>query len=305
MAGEQRLARPKVKNGMRSFAVLLLGMAAMDVPVQTLAHELPLIIGHRGASHAAPENTLAAFRLAWQEGADGIEGDFHLSADGHIVCIHDSDTRRTTGQVLQVAEVRWEQLAKLDAGSWKSPRFADQTLPQLADVLATLPSAHEHAPSPVRGKIYIEVKCGAEIVPALKQTLEQSGIQMERVAVISFDEEVIAATKRVLPQVTANWLTDFKEQPDGSWLPTPATIVATLTRLGADGVGVGARRGALTPQLAQALHQGHFGFHVWTVDDADLARHLIELGVDSLTTNRPGELRKALQSKQEFTQPKR
>ena len=61
----------------------------------------PLLIAHRGASHEAPENTLAAFRLAWEQGADGIEGDFYLSKDGRIVCIHDKDTKRTAGKNLE------------------------------------------------------------------------------------------------------------------------------------------------------------------------------------------------------------
>ena len=62
------------------------------------------LIAHRGASHDAPENTLAAFRLAWEQGADGIEGDFRLSRDGEIICLHDATTRRTAGIDLVVAD---------------------------------------------------------------------------------------------------------------------------------------------------------------------------------------------------------
>ncbi len=83
-----------------------------------------LIVGHRGASHAAPENTLAAFDLAWQEGADGAEGDFRLTRDGRIVCIHDEDTERTAGKKLVVATTTLAELQQLDVGSWKDPRYA-------------------------------------------------------------------------------------------------------------------------------------------------------------------------------------
>ncbi len=260
-----------------------------------LGDELPLIIAHRGASHAAPENTLAAFRLGWQEGADGIEGDFYLTTDGSIVCIHDRDTRRTAGENLEVSQSTKEQLRQLDVGQWKGAQFAGQRIPDLREVLATIPFAQDSGDAPgASGKIFIEVKCGPEIVPVLKKVLAESAVQAEQVSVISFNEDVISGVKREIPQVTANWLTDFKQQEDGTWKPSPAEIVSKLQRLKADGVGVGARRPALTLELAEALRKGGFGFHVWTVDDAQLARHLIQLGVHSLTTNRPAELRREL-----------
>lgn len=247
--------------------------------------QLPLIIAHRGASYAAPENTLAAFKLGWTEQADGIEGDFYLSADGRVVCIHDRTTKRTAGKELNVAEATWDQLQQLDVGKWKAERFAGERVPDLAQVLATVQPGKQ---------IFIEIKCGAEVVPALAQAVKASKLQAEQVTVISFQKDVISETKRQLPGVTANWLTDFKEQNNGTWTPDPPTILETLRALKADGVGVAARRDALTPELAKALKQAGYGFHVWTVDDAELARYLIDLGVDSITTNRPGELRKEL-----------
>lgn len=72
----------------------------------------PFIVAHRGASHDAPENTLAAFELAWEQGADAIEGDFHLTQDGHIVCLHDKDTKRTAGKKLVVGKSSLEELRK-------------------------------------------------------------------------------------------------------------------------------------------------------------------------------------------------
>ena len=74
---------------LRIFSILL-GLTA-SLPAQ-------LIVAHRGASHDAPENTLSAFLLAWEQGADAVEGDFLLTRDGQIVCIHDKTTRRTSGQ---------------------------------------------------------------------------------------------------------------------------------------------------------------------------------------------------------------
>ena len=70
--------------------------------ITPLVAEAQMITAHRGASYDAPENTLASFKLAWEQGADAIEGDFYLSADKQIVCIHDADTQRTAGMKLVV-----------------------------------------------------------------------------------------------------------------------------------------------------------------------------------------------------------
>ena len=118
---------------------------------------VPQIIAHRGASHAAPENTLAAFALAWQEGADGIEGDFHLTADGRILCIHDATTACTGGKNLVVREQPLAVLQQCDVGGGAPP-------PTLDEILPTIP----------RGKtLEIEVKCGEEIMPPLAALLSR------------------------------------------------------------------------------------------------------------------------------------
>ena len=83
-----------------------------------------VIVAHRGASFDAPENTLAAFRLAWQQGADAIEGDFYLSKDNQIVCIHDADTKRTAVVSRQVAESTLAELRELDVGRSSWPSFS-------------------------------------------------------------------------------------------------------------------------------------------------------------------------------------
>src|SRR6056300_610029 len=79
----------------------------------------PLIVAHRGASYDAPENTLPAFELAWKQGADAVEGDFLLTGDGKIVCFHDKDTKRLTGQKMDISKTSFADLQKLDVGKWK------------------------------------------------------------------------------------------------------------------------------------------------------------------------------------------
>ena len=114
------------------------------------------IIAHRGASGEAPENTLAAFRRAFAQGADGIEGDFRLTRDGEIVCLHDATTGRTAGADLVVADTDLARLRALDVGAWKGPQWAGERIPTLAEVLGLVPAGK---------RLYIELKSGLEILP--------------------------------------------------------------------------------------------------------------------------------------------
>ncbi len=91
-----------------------------------VTNEKVTLVAHRGASHAAPENTLPAFRLAFEEGADFIEGDFWLSRDERIVCLHDDDTRRVAPRQAnrRVKESSLAELRELDVGAWKGAKYA-------------------------------------------------------------------------------------------------------------------------------------------------------------------------------------
>ena len=82
------------------------------------------VVAHRGASKAAPENTLPAFEKAWLQGADAIEGDFHLTADNEIVCVHDANIRHYTQKNIEVRNLTLAELKKLDFGRWHDKHFA-------------------------------------------------------------------------------------------------------------------------------------------------------------------------------------
>lgn len=108
------------------------------------------IVCHRGANHVAPENTLAAAEICYRNGYDYVELDLQTSADGRLVVLHDATLDRTTNGSGAVAEATWAELAGLDAGSWFDPRFADQRIPLLDDMLQLAAS--------LGGKLYIELK---------------------------------------------------------------------------------------------------------------------------------------------------
>lgn len=243
-------------------------------------------VAHRGASHDAPENTLAAFDLAWQQGADAIEGDFYLTNDNAIVCIHDKTTKRLANSDLVVAESSLEQLKELDVGSWKDPKWRGEKIPTIKEVLATVPNGK---------KIFIEIKCGPEIVPVLKKSLSVSELSSDQTVVISFDQEVIRQVKRQIPQIKAFWLTGFRKNEDtGEWTPTLDTIHEILSDIKADGLDCRAGE-VVTSSFVKSLKDAHLEMHVWTVDDPDEAQRLKDIGVQSITTNRPGWLKEQLQ----------
>lgn len=243
----------------------------------------PLIVAHRGASKDAPENTIPAFELAWKQNADAIEGDFHLTSDGHIVCIHNYDTEKYTGQKLVVQATSLEKLRTLDVGSYHNSRFEGAVIPTIAEVFATIPEG---------GKIYIEVKCGREIVPTLREAIRNSGLKDDQIVVISFQEEVIREIKRQAPQFKACWLSGFKEDASGHLKPSLQTVLHTLKDIRADGFS--SSQEGITEALIKGVQAEGYEYHVWTVDDAATARRFLDWGALSITTNVPGVMRSRL-----------
>jgi glycerophosphoryl diester phosphodiesterase len=244
----------------------------------------PLLVAHRGASREAPENTVPAYKLAWQQGADAIEGDFRLTKDGQIVCCHDPDTGRVADRKLVVADSSLADLRRLDVGAKAGRKFRNTVMPTLAEVLATVP---------VGKSVYLELKSGAAIIPGLLAEINRSGLKREQVVVIAFDAELIRAFKQAAPQFKALWLTSLKSGSGAeSATPSADTILATLARCRADGFSSSAQ--GVTKDLLAAVAGAGYEYHVWTVDDPKEAKAFAGLGVRSITTNVPGPLREGM-----------
>lgn len=254
------------------------------------AKPLPMIVAHRGASYTAPENTVSAFNLAWEENADAIEGDFYLSADGEIVCLHDKTTARTApgSPSLKVSAATLAQLRKLDVGAWKHEQYAGERIPTLKEVIATVPD----------GKgIFIEIKCGPEILPILKQQLDECSLKPEQITIICFNNEVVRQAREMMPY-EANWLTSYKKQLTGGWKPTLGSVTDQLKSTNASGFGTQVKPelvgSVLNEAFCDAVRDIGCGMHGWTIDDAKVAKQLVELDFVSITTNRPAYIRDAL-----------
>lgn len=185
------------------------------------------IVAHRGASKDAPGNTIPAFELAWEQGADAIEGDFRLTKDGHIVCIHDGDTKKVANTNLVVHGSTLSELRNLDVGARGGKVLKGTRIPTIDEVLATVPDGK---------RIYIEVKCGVEIIPPLLEEIKKSGLTRDQIVVISFKTEVIQAFKAKAPQYKAFWLCRFKKREDGEVRPSVKEVLGTLKQIKADGL---------------------------------------------------------------------
>ncbi len=241
----------------------------------------PLIVAHRGASFDAPENTLPAFELAWKRGADAVEGDFLLSKDGHIVCVHDKKTKKVADQNLEVVTSTLKELQALDVGSSKDEKFRGTRIPTLPEVFATVPKGK---------KIFVEVKCGPEIVEPLIKEIDRSGLTHDQVVLICFNGEVIRKFKKVKPKHKAYWLCSFREKK-GVLTPDLKTIMDTLNSTGADGLD---SHFSIPEEFSQEVLDAGYEWHTWTVNDPGMAKQLVQRGVHSITTDRPGFLRDSL-----------
>lgn len=241
------------------------------------------IVAHRGASFDAPENTLASIKLAWEQQADAAEFDVFLSKDGKIVVIHDPTTKRTGGVDKPVVAQKLDELRKLDVGKWKDAKFTGEMIPTLDEVLATVPTGK---------RVFIEVKCGPEIVPELDRVLKASKLKPEQTAVISFSADVIAAVKKARPDLMAYWVVNLA--PKGQKPRTAAELIEKAKEIKADGLDLSATPAILDKAFGAKVRAAGLRLYVWTVNDLDLAKQMIEAGVESITTDRPGWLREQL-----------
>lgn len=241
------------------------------------------IIAHRGASFDAPENTVEALKLAWDQHADASEFDVFQSKDGKIVVIHDKDTKRVAGVEKKVSEQTLAELRMLDVGKWKGPRFTGLRIPTLEEMLAATPS---------KKRVFVEVKTGPEIVPELDRVLRASKTPPAQTPIISFNADVIAAIKKLRPDLEAYWIVNIKPGK-GKTPPTIESLIAKCKTIQADGLDLSASP-VLDKAYAARIKSAGLKLYVWTVNDAMEARRLVDVGVDGITTDRPAWLREKL-----------
>lgn len=242
------------------------------------------MIAHRGASAHAPESTLPAVDLAARVGADFVEVDVQMTADGRLVAIHDTTLRRTTDARLRyphrgpwnVRDFTLAEIRTLDAGSWYDTRYAGTPVPTLREVLDTLSG---------RAGLLVEIKSpelypgiGAAVVAELGAAgWLRRGPDAERVVVQSFDWDLMRRVRRLAPSLTIGVLGG---RPSNQRLAEASTWAQQ----------VNPHRARVTAAFVDAVHRHGLVTWPFTVDRPQRMRALADLGVDGIITNRPGLL---------------
>ncbi len=229
------------------------------------------IFAHRGASGHAPENTMEAFVLAYEMGADGIELDVQMTADGELVVIHDEDIKRTSNGEGLVMQKTYEELSGYDYGSWFSDKFKGAKIPTLKQVLDWI--------KPTGMELNVEIKTmpawyDKKLTEAVLAAVEAADM-VDRVIISSFDHQAIADTRslsdciRCAPLYMASFLA-----MDDYCKKQQFNCVHPLFH-------------CVTPALVQACHKVGVEVNTWTVNQKEDAEKMRTLGVDTIITNYP------------------
>lgn len=262
----------------------VLGILGMSIWASSGAVAVEFI-AHRGASHDAPENTVGSMRLGFAQGADGGELDVHLSADGRIVVIHDFDTARVAGVSNVVAKTEAEVLTRLQAGQWGKWRGTpfQERIPLLEEALKTVPEGK---------RIFIEVKCGPEILPELERVLAGSRLRAEQKVIIGFGWETMRQAKERFPDLRVFWLAGADKNK--RYAPV-GELIERARAAKVDGLNL--EKGfPIDRAFVEQVRTAGLQLYVWTVDEPEVAARLMAAGVNGITTNRPEWLRQAVEA---------
>jgi glycerophosphoryl diester phosphodiesterase len=238
------------------------------MPQSRVATRKPIIVGHQGAGGLAPGNTLAAFQLAADLGADGVEFDVHRTADGHLIVIHDASVDRTTNGTGLVADLTLDEIKTLDAGSTFDPRFHGERIPTLHELFDFLKQTD------------------LLIFPEIKDPWRYLGIEsdiaeliraydlVERIQVRSFHHPALHTLYWLAPEIPISELWN-------DHLPADHEVNFKT---------INARYTLYTPEHIAQIHRRGQQATAWTVNDPDIARQLVAAGIDGLTTDYPDRL---------------
>ncbi|WP_238652402.1 glycerophosphodiester phosphodiesterase [Paenibacillus piscarius] len=228
---------------------------------------------HRGASAAAPENTMAAFRKGLELGATGIETDVQMTSDGAVVVIHDESLDRTTTGSGYVKDKTLREILEVDAGSWFSPEFAGERIPTLEELLDLLQGRDT--------VLNIELKNGTFFYPGMEEkviaAVREQGMS-ERVVISSFNHYSLAHCKKLAPEIRTGILY-------GEGLYRPWDYAASL-----QAEALHAHHSSALPEFVSAAAAQGVVYHPWTVNDSSRMQELIEAGVAGIITDYPDVL---------------
>ena len=250
----------------------------------------PLVIAHRGASAYAPEHTFASWDMAMEMGADFLEQDLQMTADGVLVVMHDPELDRTTSGRGEVIRHRWEEVRELDAGSWFNRSHPKVARPEYAEErVHTLEEVFERYRD--RAAFYPETK-NPEEAPGMEEALlaliDRFGLREAarkewRVLIQSFSAASLGRIREMDPALPLIQLIRSRT--------SARRIVADLPQIAEYAVGIGPSHRAVTPALVEAAHDAGLHVHPYTVNGERPMRRMIDAGVDGIFTDEPDRLR--------------
>jgi glycerophosphoryl diester phosphodiesterase len=241
-----------------------------------------LIIAHRGSSALAPENTLAAFRLAGDQHTDFIELDAQESSDGQVLVVHDSDLMKVGGNPTKIWNGDAATLRTIDIGSFKDPKFSSERVPTLAEALAACKG---------RCRVVVELKSyghNQELEQRVAMIVEAAGMENDCVF-MSLDHNMMRKMKELRPSWRVGLLV--------------AKAMGDLTELKADFLAVEARMASR--QFVERAHRANQDVYIWTVNDPAWMFLGLSRGVDGLITDKPDVARKVVETRAQMSEPQR
>ena len=249
------------------------------------AERSPLLIAHRGDPSRGPENTVASIRLALEARPDLVEVDAHLSADGHLVVIHDATLERTTSGTGKVGSLTVEELRQLDAGRWYAQAFAGEHLPTLEEAWEAVTG---------ESRLLVELK-GPGTGTVVGRWAR--GLKGRVPTFISFRVLELGQLKEELPTAEL-WLLGAQAMFAGDLL---ASLLSSAQELGCSGLVVSGKE--CPPAVLGQVHARGLGLWIGSVNEPKKWEELIGLGADGLITDKPLELRRFLESTERRSAP--
>jgi len=265
--------------------LILTVLAILSGSYNVYIYAQPLVVAHRGASAYAPENTIAAFELAIELGADALELDLRQTKDSVLVVLHDSNVDRTTNGKGSVNNFTFSQLQKLDAGSWFDQKFTDQKIPSLQEVIDLLDDST---------LIIIELKEGNETYPGIEERLvelvKQNKIEAQTI-LKSFDPNVLERLRTIEPDIALLYVYTLRIPWLGMIIDRGVTF-DTVYDL--DVEYLQPHRFFLSKSFVNDAQAKGFKIISWGVNSTEAINESLEYGVDGIETDYPDKVQKLI-----------
>lgn len=258
------------------FTIIFVSLSSANAQIV----KIPQFVAHRGASWDAPENTISAIQLAWEQGTKIVEVDVRLTKDKHLVLFHDSNVNRFSDAVKFIKELNLSSLRELDVGSHKGSKWKGEKIPTLDEAFKTAPSD---------GAFLLDIKEGLDILEPLKISIQKSGLRIDQIKLMSPNINLIKKVREMFPEMVIYKL-EFLTNLNGKY------SAQKLNELKIDTISVRKVRG-INKNFVKSIQNAGIKLFVWTINSPVEAEDLAKAGVDGIISDRPEFLKKYLENK--------